>query len=65
MEEQIRAWGIPVVGKEIFTVQGEYSANMLRKAILHEEVKTDTQPRHRVGPRFSVPDVRTAAYFPF
>lgn len=42
MEEQIRAWGIPVVGKEIFTVQGEYSANMLRKAILHEEIKTDT-----------------------
>lgn len=38
IEEQVRSWGIPVIGKEIFTVQGEYSANMLRKAILHEEV---------------------------
>ncbi len=36
METQIRAWGIPAVGKEIFTVEGEYSANLLRKAILKE-----------------------------
>ena len=36
IEEQVRSWGIPAVGKEIFTVQGEYSANMLRKAILKE-----------------------------
>lgn len=39
IEEQVRSWGIPVIGKEIFTVQGEYSANMLRKAILHEDVQ--------------------------
>ena len=37
IEEQVSSWGIPAVGKEIFTVQGEYSANMLRKAILKEE----------------------------
>ena len=37
-EEQIKAWGISCIGKEIFTVQGEYSANMLRKAVLKEEV---------------------------
>lgn len=37
IEEQVRSWGIKAIGKEIFTVQGEYSANMLRKAILHEE----------------------------
>ena len=37
-EEQIKSWGIPCIGKEIFTVQGEYSANMLRKAVLKEEV---------------------------
>ncbi|MCB5774258.1 indolepyruvate ferredoxin oxidoreductase subunit alpha [Ruminococcus callidus] len=43
IEEQIRAWGIPVIGKEIFTVQGEYSANMLRRAILKEEI-TLTKP---------------------
>ena len=36
IEEQVRSWEIPAVGKEIFTVQGEYSANMLRKAILKE-----------------------------
>lgn len=36
IEEQIRAWGLPVVGKEIFTKQGEYSANLIRRAILHE-----------------------------
>ena len=37
-EEQIKSWGISCIGKEIFTVQGEYSANMLRKAVLKEEV---------------------------
>ena len=39
-EEQIKSWGIPCIGKEIFTVQGEYSANMLRKAVLKEEVSS-------------------------
>lgn len=34
MEEQIRSWGLQVEGKALFTVQGEYSANMLKKAIL-------------------------------
>ena len=38
IEEQVRSWGIQAVGKEIFTVQGEYSANMLRKAILKENL---------------------------
>lgn len=37
IEEQVKSWGIPAVGKEILTVQGEYSANMLRQAILKEE----------------------------
>ena len=32
-EEQIRSWGIPVKGKELFTKQGEYSANMLRRVL--------------------------------
>ncbi len=36
-EEQIRSWGIPCEGKELFTRQGEYSANMLREVILHEK----------------------------
>ena len=34
IEEQVKSWGIHAVGKEIFTVQGEYSANMNRRAIL-------------------------------
>ncbi len=38
IEEQVKSWGIKAIGKEIFTVQGEYSANMLRKAILKEEI---------------------------
>lgn len=33
IEEQVRAWGIEVVGKEVFTVQGEYSANLLRRVL--------------------------------
>ncbi|MCR5256439.1 MAG: indolepyruvate ferredoxin oxidoreductase subunit alpha [Acetatifactor sp.] len=33
MEEQIKAWGIKCEGKEIFTRQGEYSANMLRRVL--------------------------------
>ncbi len=38
IEEQVKSWGIQAVGKEILTVQGEYSANMLRKAIRKEEL---------------------------
>lgn len=34
IEEQVKSWGIPAVGKEIFTVQGEYSANMIRTRVL-------------------------------
>ena len=39
IEEQVKSWGIKAVGKEIFTVQGEYSANMIREAILGEKVE--------------------------
>lgn len=42
IEEQVRAWGIKCIGKEAFTVQGEYSANMIRKVILKEELKLNT-----------------------
>ena len=38
IEEQVKSWGIDVIGKEILTVQGEYSANMLREAILKEDL---------------------------
>ena len=38
IEEQVKSWGIKVIGKEILTVQGEYSANMLRRAILKQDL---------------------------
>lgn len=38
IEEQVKSWGIEATGKEIFTIQGEYSANMIREKILGEEV---------------------------
>ncbi|GAA6491694.1 MAG TPA: indolepyruvate ferredoxin oxidoreductase subunit alpha [Candidatus Bariatricus faecipullorum] len=48
IEEQVKSWGIQAVGKEIFTVQGEYSANMLRKAVRKEEIQAD-QPAQIPG----------------
>lgn len=42
IEEQVKSWGIKAIGKEIFTVQGEYSANMIRQAILKEELNLKT-----------------------
>ena len=42
LEEQIRAAGIPVHGgKDMFTIQGEYSANMIRKAFGVEVPETE------------------------
>lgn len=38
IEEQVRAMGIACEGKDIFTRQGEYSANMLRRVIFGEEI---------------------------
>jgi len=33
IEEQVKAWGYNIKGKELFTRQGEYSSNMLKKVI--------------------------------
>lgn len=39
IEEQVKAWGISkAVGKEIFTIQGEYSANLLRERVLGQKL---------------------------
>lgn len=38
IELQVKSWGIEAVGKEIFTVQGEYSSNMIKAAILKEDL---------------------------
>lgn len=39
IEEQVKSWGINAIGKELLTVQGEYSANLLRKAIGGQNIK--------------------------
>ncbi len=37
IEEQVRAWGFNVLGKELFTRQGEYSANLLRRVLFGKD----------------------------
>lgn len=47
IEEHCKANGIDVIGKEKFTLLGEYSVNLIKKVILNEEVeeiKTDAVP---------------------
>ena len=36
IEDQVRAWGYNVKGKDVLTRQGEYSVNLLKKVILGE-----------------------------
>ncbi len=50
IEEQVKSWGIPVTGKEIFTIQGEYSANMLRESILGEKLMIKEPEKAPVRP---------------
>jgi indolepyruvate ferredoxin oxidoreductase alpha subunit len=38
IEETVKSWGIDCVGKEIFTLIGEYDPAMIKKAITGEEV---------------------------
>ncbi|MBQ7481651.1 MAG: indolepyruvate ferredoxin oxidoreductase subunit alpha [Lachnospiraceae bacterium] len=49
IETQVKSWGIKATGKEIFTIQGEYSANLLRKAVLLED--TDVEEAAKVPGR--------------
>ena len=49
IELQVKSWGIKAIGKEIFTVQGEYSATMLRRAIGGEKV--DIKPAAQIPNR--------------
>ena len=39
IEEHCRSIGVEVIGKEAFTLLGEYSPNMIKKAILNEDVE--------------------------
>jgi len=49
IEEQVKSWGIKAIGKDILTVQGEYSANLLKKAIKGERL--DIAPAAQVPGR--------------
>ena len=48
IETAVKSWGISCIGKEIFTIQGEYSANMIRKAVLNENVEVNWNCRQQV-----------------
>lgn len=43
IEEQVKSWGIKCEGKELFTRQGEYSANMLREKFLGQQLDLDSK----------------------
>ena len=55
IEEQVKSWGIKAIGKEILTVQGEYSANLLKKAILKQELSLDPAAAAPVRPPILCP----------
>ncbi len=55
IEEQVKSWGIKAQGKELFTVQGEYSANMLRKAVLQQELDIDEKAQVPARPPILCP----------
>ena len=50
IEEQVKSWGIQCVGKDIFPLNGEYSANMLREKILGQELDLATPANAPVRP---------------
>ena len=55
IEEQVKSWGIEAHGKDIFTIQGEYSANMLRKALKGEDVAAEPYDNVPVRPPILCP----------
>lgn len=55
IEEQVRAWGIQCIGKEAFTVQGEYSANILREVVLKENLQINTPAKVPARPPLLCP----------
>jgi indolepyruvate ferredoxin oxidoreductase alpha subunit len=55
IEEQIRSWGIAVEGKELFTLQGEYSASMIRSALTQEDTESETPASLPVRPPVMCP----------
>jgi indolepyruvate ferredoxin oxidoreductase alpha subunit len=54
-ENQIKAMGLKPVGKEIFTIQGEYSVNMIRERILGVKPESEEIPGLPVRPPVMCP----------
>lgn len=55
IEEQVRAWGIHCHGKDIFPLDGEYSANMLREKILGQQLELADPAKVPVRPPILCP----------
>jgi indolepyruvate ferredoxin oxidoreductase, alpha subunit len=56
IEEQVKSWGITkAVGKELFTRQGEYSANLLRERVLGEKISADAPAKVPARPPILCP----------
>lgn len=55
IEEQVASWGVKCIGKKIFTVLGEYSTNMIKKAILGTELNIETPAQVLVRPPILCP----------
>ncbi len=55
VEEQVRSWGIPCIGKDLFTIQGEYSANMIRERVLGQDLHLGKEPEIPARPPILCP----------
>ena len=55
IEEQVRAWGIACTGKDVFPLDGEYSANMLREKILGQDLDLEQPAAVPVRPPILCP----------
>jgi len=55
IEEQVRAWGIPCKGKDVFPLCGEYSANLLREKVLGETLDLEKPAEVPVRPPILCP----------
>jgi len=63
IEEQVKSWGIECIGKEILTIQGEYSANLLRRAILGQKSESAAPAQVPVRPPILCPGCPHRATF--
>ena len=64
VEEQVKAWGIQkAVGKEIFTVQGEYSANLIRERVLGQTLEVDPAAQVPARPPILWPGILAAIHW--